>query len=114
MKNRVDFFFIVVIFLMGTFHTITTLLYRRPIDLDFWMYVGTGLTFLLTAGINIPNIKQSTQSVTIYSCIANALVCIYLLFIGLEIADARAFIVIFALLWLLISSLIDLKLTKIN
>jgi len=109
MKKQLDFLFIGLVFLLGGFHTVMTLLFRRPVDLDFWMYVGTGLVFLLSAGLNLPAIRSASKPVMIYCLLVNCLLILLLFFIMLEMADARSLIVISAYFGLLASTLVDLK-----
>ncbi len=109
MQKKLDYIFAGVIILLGGFHTVATILFQRPADLDFMMYVGSGMAFLLAGVLNLPMIKSSSHLLTKTVFLTNCAFVIFMIFITVEVADARAFSVVIAFIWVLVSVVIDLN-----
>lgn len=100
-KRVFEWVLIAVVAGLGLFHTLMTLLFRRPLDIDFLMYIGTGLAFLFTAAANVPALKQSSVAAWRLCLLVNVCMLAYTLAIVPLLADARALLVSIALAGLL-------------
>lgn len=114
MKTILDHLANTMVFIFGMFHTVMTLLYQRPFDLDALMYVGAGLAFIFLAFINFARSRTTEKLVMFISMICNIIILIYIILIALEFADPRAFVVTFSLILLVVLSAIDVKLSMNN
>jgi hypothetical protein len=109
MRKTLEYGSLIVITFLGLFHTVTTILFMRPFDLDALMYVGTGISFLFVALFNLSRILSSSRITIGISILSNAIILLYMVFIVTEVSDMRALSVILAIAILLMYSSLDLK-----
>ncbi len=96
-----------VFFLLGTMHTVLTLVNQRPFDLDALMYVGAGLAFIFLSLFNFARVKSTERLTKLLSFVANLLITLYITLIAIVFADPRVAIAIVVLLVLVVLSFLD-------
>lgn len=114
MRLLIDYAANGIVLTLGMFHTIMTLLYERPFDLDALMYVGAGLAFIFLVVCNVARIKSTQKTIRILSLVCNIVALVYVVLIALEFADPRAFVVTLALIALVIMAAIDVIVKSTN
>jgi len=96
-----------IFFLLGSIHTVLTLLNQRPFDLDALMYTGAGLAFIFLSMFNFARIKTTDKLTKLLSLISNVLTMLYITLIAVVFADPRVSIAIVVLLLMVALSAID-------
>lgn len=109
MRKILEYGSLIILTLLGCFHTFSTILFMRPFELDALMYVGAGFSFLFTVLLNFLRISEASKATIVSSIISNAIIATYMVFILVEVSDLRALSVIGAMVFLLFFSIIDFK-----
>ncbi len=109
MRKILEYGSLIVVTLLGLFHTVSTIVFMKPFDLDALMYVGAGLSFLFVALFNLSRILSPSRVTITASIITNLIILFYMGFILVEVSDIRVLSVIGAMIFLLIYSILDFK-----
>lgn len=109
MRNIIDYAANFVVFVLGMFHTVSTLLTYRPFDLNALMHTGAGLAFIFVTIFNIARIKSTERFTKLLCLVCNIITFLYVLLIAIVFADLRPYIVSFAFIILVYLSAVDYK-----
>ena len=112
MRKYFDYFFTILLIILGVCHTSLTPVFFKIFDLNALWFAGTGMAFIFLGLINIFRLRTAELLIKSLCSLSNGLALIFCILIVLKLNQPQAFISLLTLIFLIVMSLIDLRLAR--